>query len=516
MDYKKYFRCFFTFLFCFQFFSVYAIKPGRIKQLENFVTNKKMEKIDKVLKANVEEEKTQLLFISIKYKNIEIIKYLIEKGVDVNISDNKQNTPLMLACSTKNPDVAELLLQYGANVNLKNDSETPLTLACNVSDNSDTVKLLLKYGLDINAPITETGANALMVLTNKKSSLGVKNLIESGADVNLCDKDGKSALFYAILQCNTELVEILIENGAEINLCDKDGKTPLYYAISKNNKDIVKTLLDNKADIKINEEFWAKSALDLKDKSMIALLLGYGMSPNIKIENEKHEISLLSYVIQVLKDEEIATLLIKAGADVNSTVYYENEQHSLLYYSREKGWKEIEGLLIKYVAKLTGAEEAEKRRKEEQKRIEREIAEEKRKQELAIKRKTFDNFYDQVLYEKGIPLEIGDIFTISANRLKVVDRVVESNGYTYLVTLVSSAAENSYDLARIYGAYGGGFRHCFYINTKTPLNLEERTEFTTYERYVTNRSELKLFCAGKAIYQRNYQDVDCYTFVGKE
>jgi len=132
------------------------------------------------------------------------------------------------------------------------------------------------------------------------------------------------------------------------------------------------------------------------------------------------------------------------------------------------------------------------------------------------KRLSFNNFYNQVLYENGIPLEIGDIFTIPSGNIKVVDRIVENNGYTYLVTFVSSAAENSIDYARTFGAYGGGFRHCFYITTKKALDLRDGTSLTTYERYVTNRYELKLMCAGKSQYQRNYQDVDCYIFVGSE
>lgn len=144
------------------------------------------------------------------------------------------------------------------------------------------------------------------------------------------------------------------------------------------------------------------------------------------------------------------------------------------------------------------------------------LAEIERQKELSIKRKTLDNFYEQVLYESGIPLEKGDTFTISANRLKIVDRVVEAKGYTYLVTLVSSAAENSFDYARTFGVYGGGFRHCFYIVTKVPLNLREQLEFTTSEKYITNSSEIQLVCAGKAKYQRNYQDVDCYIFVANE
>ncbi|WP_244833474.1 ankyrin repeat domain-containing protein [Brachyspira murdochii] len=41
---------------------------------------------------------------------------------------------------------------------------------------------------------------------------------------------------------DTEVAELLIKAGADLNAKDKDGNTALYYAITKNNSKIMKLI----------------------------------------------------------------------------------------------------------------------------------------------------------------------------------------------------------------------------------------------------------------------------------
>ncbi|QEH33067.1 Ankyrin repeat protein [Aquisphaera giovannonii] len=57
----------------------------------------------------------------------EVVRHLIELGVDVNARDRRQWTPLHFAARTKNPAVVKLLIDAGADVNAMNDEGiTPL------------------------------------------------------------------------------------------------------------------------------------------------------------------------------------------------------------------------------------------------------------------------------------------------------------------------------------------------------------------------------------------------------
>lgn len=73
------------------------------------------------------------------YNDIELLKNLLENGVNVNKNDS---ISLKLACSVGNHDFVELLLLNGANINAEKGFS--LKRAC-VLGNNDVVKVLLNY-----------------------------------------------------------------------------------------------------------------------------------------------------------------------------------------------------------------------------------------------------------------------------------------------------------------------------------------------------------------------------------
>ena len=125
-------------------------------------------------------------------------------------------------------------------------------------------------------------------------------------------------------------------------------------------------------------------------------------------------------------------------------------------------------------------------------------------------RQSSTNFYNEVIYRNGIPLEIGDSFTISKGRIQMADRLTDRSGYTYLVTFYSDIVERVRDYSDSFS--GGGTKYCFYILSKREIALENSYSYTTRTRYITSANDLKLTCTGIGKYQRNYQDVDCYIF----
>ncbi|KAK4227031.1 hypothetical protein QBC38DRAFT_208030 [Podospora fimiseda] len=65
------------------------------------------------------EEGESLLGIAARYGYVEVVEYLLERGCDVNVTDDKGRTPLMEAALWGFPDIVKVLLRAGANKFLK-------------------------------------------------------------------------------------------------------------------------------------------------------------------------------------------------------------------------------------------------------------------------------------------------------------------------------------------------------------------------------------------------------------
>lgn len=82
----------------------------------------------------------------------------------------------------------------------------------------------------------------LMYAANEGDLDGIKELLDSGVDVNFRDADDRTALHVAACQGFSNVVKLLIENEAQVDPKDRWGSTPLSDAIHYKNHDVVKLL----------------------------------------------------------------------------------------------------------------------------------------------------------------------------------------------------------------------------------------------------------------------------------
>ncbi|MEG1638933.1 MAG: ankyrin repeat domain-containing protein, partial [Erysipelotrichaceae bacterium] len=57
----------------------------------------------------------------------------------------------------------------------------------------------------------------------------IKLLIENGADVNMCDNNGCTALMRSAYAGYKDLVDYLLSHGADKELLDKEGRKAVHY-----------------------------------------------------------------------------------------------------------------------------------------------------------------------------------------------------------------------------------------------------------------------------------------------
>ena len=172
-------------------------------------------------------------------KDLVKVDSLIISGIDVNIVDeNKGAAVLLIACSFKGyEEIVQFLISNEADVNYKSkDGKTPLMLAAGTS--LETTKILLENGADVNVK-AEDGMTAFFhatfgILSKKVTTDVMDLLLEYEIDINhsLTGKDaaGWTALLFATINGDKDLVKYLILHGANVNHTSDDGVTALYLA----------------------------------------------------------------------------------------------------------------------------------------------------------------------------------------------------------------------------------------------------------------------------------------------
>jgi ankyrin repeat protein len=180
---------------------------------------------------------------AIEHGNLNVVKFLIDNGADVNFEEPSLNPLLLLATYYKERDgekeIEELLIAKGVNIN----SEGVFHKAASRGHN-EIVEVLITKGADVNVRSSKYTSETHLHVAAKRGRLEIaKKLIANGADMNAVTIGGYLFDKFTPLHCAAfggypKVLELLIINGANLNTKDAHGKTPLDICESIHNYSI--------------------------------------------------------------------------------------------------------------------------------------------------------------------------------------------------------------------------------------------------------------------------------------
>lgn len=186
------------------------------------------------------------LDVAARSRRPSLIRILIDAGADPNAADNDGFFPLMHAINRNHVPSVEALVEGGADIEKRTkDGITPLSWA--IGDNKFfAAKALIDLGADVNSKSGYENVTPLMVLATQLAARTrsghiaqgpqpldlAQAVIDQGADVNVKSKDGITALMIAAGHNNAPLIALLGKNGAEIDVKSPIGQTARDIAAS--------------------------------------------------------------------------------------------------------------------------------------------------------------------------------------------------------------------------------------------------------------------------------------------
>ena len=280
------------------------------------------------------------LIAAVKEGDVDRVKILLENGANPNFKDIKGWTALMYAVERRN-DRFERAAQNARRM-LYGGKKPPKRKTKN-SDNKgytnwqidrEINKLLLDAGADPNIR-NRDGDTALIIairtITTPPREL-IKMLSKSGADPDIQNKNGRTALIEIVGDLRGEVVlpsvvSALLECGANPDIQDKYGMTALMQAVFYYNTKAARVLLDWGADpaIRDNSGVTALSIARWKDARLVKMLIDAGADPN-DIQKDSLTALLENYekenieTARKLLESEGQSALIEAAKDDNMDV----------------------------------------------------------------------------------------------------------------------------------------------------------------------------------------------------
>ncbi|MEL7371572.1 MAG: ankyrin repeat domain-containing protein, partial [Myxococcota bacterium] len=173
----------------------------------------------------------------------DVVHFLVEAGLDVDIRGWMNASPLFDAVSPKEPrlDVIDALLAAGADPNLRRDQGyVPLHVVGSVA----AARLLLKRGASLQTA-AEHGLLVTRMIVDEKPKL-LQYFLEQGLvlSVHRSARDGAEALHEAVDHNSADAVNVLLRHGASIDAADRFGRTSLMIAASHGHEALVGRLLE--------------------------------------------------------------------------------------------------------------------------------------------------------------------------------------------------------------------------------------------------------------------------------
>jgi len=226
--------------------------------------------------------------------NASIARALLNAGANPNAPGPDGETVLMTAARAGSADVVTALLDRGVNVNATESWQGQTALMWAAAENHGAaIRALAAHGADLNVRSKELnfpeyryetngmavfqlpkgGWTALMYAARQNAMDAVAALADTHADLNATTRqEGTTALQIAIINIHYDLANLLLEKGADPNVTDLSGMTALYAAVD----------MRAPANMLTRPEPKLRDALDAV--GIVKALLAHGANPNIQLK----------------------------------------------------------------------------------------------------------------------------------------------------------------------------------------------------------------------------------------
>ena len=193
-------------------------------------------------------------FKAVQFDDVNTVRALLQRGFDPNTVNPAGLSGLMLAVKEPSLKVAQLLLSWPkVKAEVRNDKDESVLMLAALKGYLPLVKRLVELDADVNKP----GWTPLHYAASTGQVAVIEFLLENSAYIDAESPNGSTPLMMAALYGSPESVKLLIQAGADLNVKNQLGLTALDFAVRgqrQNAKELIETGLQRQAARALNAD----------------------------------------------------------------------------------------------------------------------------------------------------------------------------------------------------------------------------------------------------------------------
>ena len=206
--------------------------------------------------VNCIRTKKKLIHYICQYSTPKMIKYIIDKGVNLECKDIEQMRPIHYICQYSTPEMIKYIIDKGVNLECKTGyGSKPIHYICQYST-PEMVKYIIDKGVDLEYQNYHC-LKPIHYICQYSTPEMVKYIIDKGVNLE-CQTYHNFRPIHLICQYSTpEIIKYIIDKGVDLECIDNEQWKPIHYICRFSTPEIIKYIIDKGVDLEcIDNEQW--------------------------------------------------------------------------------------------------------------------------------------------------------------------------------------------------------------------------------------------------------------------
>lgn len=223
------------------------------------------------------------LWDAVENQEVGNVERLLESGADVQrLLKDKTSTLIEIAAEKGNPEIVKMLLDKGVDPDSALNGESPLWLAM-INGHELAAMALVEAGAKIDGPAREGYSPFYFAVMEDYLDL-VTKMVAHKANI-FAEGPAGSPAHEAAENGNLRMLQLLVVNGADLNRINTDGESPIFLAFDAGEYEAAKWMLQKGAVLRGANMLGNTILSNMTEKNdtvALRILCGFDAAPDLR------------------------------------------------------------------------------------------------------------------------------------------------------------------------------------------------------------------------------------------